>query len=121
ALDGVRTVGLQQWRGGEVASIGAVPRAPMYYLALCARRPEALPALDADLWLFDDDAESVYAHYHGEIRRNMAAGSIIAERDREIEQLRRRLAETAEHAQPDGHSPGRWLPRWIARWFGRAP
>lgn len=87
-LDENRRVALQQVDGQAVAERAVVPQPAMYFIALCAAEERLLPELGADLWLFDDADESVYSHYHGEIRRNMAAGGIIAERDREIERLR---------------------------------
>ena len=59
--------------------------APMYFIAICARR--ALPERLAALSLFGDRAESVYAHYDHEVRKNMDAGGRIAELEAEIERL----------------------------------
>lgn len=87
-LDGVKTVGLQQGGADAVQTMTHMPQSAMYFIALCAGDEALLPEMDTDLWLFDDADESVYAHYHGEIRRNMAAGGIIADRDREIERLK---------------------------------
>ncbi|MBN8726607.1 MAG: class I SAM-dependent methyltransferase [Xanthomonadales bacterium] len=60
--------------------------APMYFVAVCAKRelPGALPGLS----LFGDGEESVYAHYNHEIRKNMAAGQRIAELEAELARLR---------------------------------
>jgi SAM-dependent methyltransferase len=64
--------------------------APLYFIAVCAR--EALPEpLLPDLALFGDREESVYQHYNGEVRKNMAAGGRIAELEAEIANLRRQL------------------------------
>ena len=41
--------------------------------------------------LFDDSQESVYAHYQHEIRKNMEAGGILAQRDAEIEELKEQV------------------------------
>jgi SAM-dependent methyltransferase len=73
---------------------GSIPHAPVYFIVLCAASEVYLPAVTSDLWLFDDADESVYRHYHHEIRKNMAAGGILAERDREIEELRGKLARS---------------------------
>lgn len=62
---------------------------PMYYIALCSRAP--LPDT-AELHLFGDAAESVYAHYNHEVRKNMQAGARIAELEARIEQLERQAA-----------------------------
>jgi len=80
------------------ASAGDEPRAgldyaPMYFIAVCSREP--LPATLPDLALFGDREESVYQHYNGEVRRNMAAGGRIAELEAEIAALRQQLAEAA--------------------------
>src|SRR5690606_750869 len=60
--------------------------APMYFIAVCARHslPDTLP----DLSLFGDREESVYAHYNHEIRKNIAAGTRIAELEAEVARLR---------------------------------
>ena len=71
----------------------ALDYAPLYFIAVCSRVP--LPATLPDLSLFGDREESVYQHYNGEVRRNMAAGGRIAELEAEIAALRRQLAETA--------------------------
>lgn len=106
-LDKTRTVALQDSVEGNVVKRTAMQRDAMYFIAVCAADAALLPQLDSDLWLFDDPAESVYAHYHGEIRRNMAAGGIIRERDEEIERLREALA--AERR------PGSWFARLLGR------
>jgi hypothetical protein len=59
----------------------------MYLIALCAAEQSCLPDTSARLWLFDDREESVYQHYHGEIKRNMAAGGIIADLEKKIAEL----------------------------------
>jgi len=70
--------------------------APLYFIAVCSREP--LPAGLPDLALFGDREESVYQHYNGEVRKNMAAGGRIAELEAEIAALRRQL--TAEKSKP---------------------
>lgn len=72
-------------RAGVVENGLAYP--PLYYLALCSR--QALPALPP-LHLFGDAEESVYAHYNGEVRKNMAAGQRIAELERRVAELEQR-------------------------------
>ena len=69
--------------------------APLYFIAVCSRQP--LPAMP-DLALFGDREESVYRHYNGEVRKNMAAGGRIAELEAEIAALRQQLAKSK--AQP---------------------
>ncbi|WP_257385671.1 class I SAM-dependent methyltransferase [Tahibacter caeni] len=84
--------------------------APMYYIAVCSRRP--LPELPAASWFGDRD-ESVYQHYNHEIRKNMAAGARIAELEAQVEALRR---EQAAAAPPPVAAPPR--PWW--RFWGSA-
>ncbi len=71
--------------------------APMYFVAVCAKRalPDSLP----DLSLFGDGEESVYAHYNHEIRKNIGAGTRIAELEAEVERLRARL-QASDHDEP---------------------
>jgi hypothetical protein len=61
--------------------------APMYYVAACARAEADLPAMPA-LSLFGDAAESVYADYRDEVRRNRAAAAHIAHLEAELARLR---------------------------------
>ena len=63
---------------------------PLYYIAVCSNQP--LPDLPA-LSLFGDQAESVYAHYYHEIRKNMSAGARIQQLEAELDQARARLSE----------------------------
>ncbi len=65
---------------------------PMYFLALCADKEAFLPVLPA-LNLFMDAEASVYQHYEHEIRKNMAAGELIKQRDQKITALEKRLSE----------------------------
>lgn len=85
--------------------------APMYFIAVCSRRP--LPPLPATSWFGDRD-ESVYRHYNHEIRKNMSAGARIAELEAQLEAaLQRERAAvsgpTAGVAEPSGRS---WWRRW---------
>lgn len=87
ALDG-------QGGGAQASTLAAddtvvegVGPAPMYYLAACARDEAALASLPA-LSLFGDTAESVYADYRAEIRRNRAAAAHIAHLEAEVARLR---------------------------------
>jgi SAM-dependent methyltransferase len=62
---------------------------PLYYIAACSLQPlTPLPALH----LFGDAEESVYAHYHHEIRKNMAAGARIQELEAQLAQAQAELA-----------------------------
>ena len=68
---------------GGVDDTLALP--PLYYLAVCAKRGDVLHGLPA-LSLFGDAEESVYAHYHAEVRKNIAAGHRILELEQQLEQ-----------------------------------
>lgn len=101
--------------GGVTAGLAY---APMYYVAVCSRRP--LPALPGSAWFGDRD-ESVYRHYNHEIRKNMAAGGRIAELEREVAQLRTTLAAAVEDgANEPTTAGGTAAPRrtWWRRWLG---
>lgn len=87
----------------------AIPRHdPVYLLALCAVDEASLPAPAAGLSLFDDADESVYEHYYHEIRKNMAAGELLAEKDRQLEALRSELDAIPPR-------PGNWWRRLLGR------
>jgi len=90
AAAGAATV-LQQEREGRIEDSPRPQHDPVYLLAFCAKSEEALPDAAAGLSLFDDAEESVYAHYYHEIRKNMAAGGLLAERDQEIRRLEAEL------------------------------
>ena len=96
--------------GGRLVAVGELAPRPVYHLALCAASDAMLPELEHEAWLFDDAEQSVYAHYYEEIRRHIAAGTLLAERDAEITRLQARI-ESAE-AELRGRRGG-WR-----RWFG---
>ena len=56
---------------------------------VAAEAARALPGLH----LFGDAAESVYSHYNEEVRRHIAAGLMLGDRDAQIERLRAHIAE----------------------------
>ena len=87
---------------------------PLYFLALAAAEGVDLPAPPA-LSLFTDAAESVYAHYNNEIARHIRAGELLAEREREIDRLRARLAEAEATVAPPSRTDSAWtrLRRWL--------
>jgi SAM-dependent methyltransferase len=70
--------------------------APLYFIAVCSR--EALPASLPDVAVFGDREESVYRHYNGEVRKNMAAGGRIAELEAQIAGLQTELAAAKSRA-----------------------
>jgi SAM-dependent methyltransferase len=87
---------------------------PLYFIAVCSKRPPG-PGLP-QIALFGDSEESVYRHYNGEVRKNMAAGARIAELETGLDAALRerdRLAAALER-------PTTALPRrsWWRRWFG---
>lgn len=59
----------------------------VYYLAVCAHHPAALPRLPA-LALFGDQVESVYRHYNEEVGKHIRAGLRIQELERELAALK---------------------------------
>jgi SAM-dependent methyltransferase len=81
--------------------------AALYFLAVCAEREADLPPVGG-LHLFGDANESVYRHYDDEIRRHIAAGHRLIALEREIDDLRVRLARAetmlAEHASDQGRN-----------------
>ena len=92
SLDSVDRVMVDQASNGTLTSPGNVQRPAMYYIALCAADETHLPDVAGNLYLFDDQEESVYQHYQGEIRRNMAAGGIINELEKQIGELKEAIA-----------------------------
>ena len=106
SLDGFEHVSLDQVSADKVETPGSFTQAPMYFIALCAAGQIDLPKLDGNVWLFDDFEESVYQHYYGEIRRNMAAGGIIAGLEKQIEQLKSRLEQATSDSPVGGDRLG---------------
>ena len=87
---------------------------PLYFIAVCSKRPAdtVLPQIA----LFGDSEESVYRHYNGEVRKNMAAGARIAELETGLDTALRerdRFAAALEHMTTA--APRR---SWWRRWFG---
>ena len=83
----------QQADDNEITSLTTPGHDAMYFMAICAADESALPVLGGQLWLFDDAVESVYQHYHHEIRKNMSAGNLLADMELELEQLKSRLRD----------------------------
>jgi SAM-dependent methyltransferase len=81
-------VSCQQEISGQVREFPAPNHDPVYFIAVCAAADECLPKIDRGLSLFDDAGESVYEHYYHEIRKNMAAGELLAEMERELAELK---------------------------------
>lgn len=103
SVDGTGQGGIAQTAAADGTIHSGLDYAPLYYVAVCAKQ-----ALSADLprmAIFGDREESVYSHYNGEVRKNMSAGTRIAELEAELERLRT--------STPDKTS-SRW-PRWLRR------
>lgn len=86
SLDGAPSTAAAVTMGADGAAHEGLTQAPLYFVAVCAR--QALPAGLPGLSLFGDEQEAVYAHYNHEVRKNMSAGTRIAELEAEIERLR---------------------------------
>ena len=114
SLEPAPGVGFRQEAGGEIRQGSAPLQDPVYFIALCAASEAALPEGGAGLSLFDDAGESVYGHYYHEIRKNMAAGAVLAERERELAALRAELE--ARERSGRGSPPAR---RWWRRLLGK--
>ena len=91
SLEEAPGVVFQQEEAGQVTDYPAVHHQPVYFIAICANEPSSLPSVGEGLSLFDDATESVYEHYYHEIRKHIAAGELLAERDRELADLRKQL------------------------------
>lgn len=88
SMDGFDHVALDQVDDGSICSPDSITQPPMYFIALCAADNASLPDVNRCMWLFDDSEESVYQHYHSEIRRHIAAGGIIAGLEKELAELK---------------------------------
>ncbi len=95
SLDGVENVSLDQLAGEILMQSSGITQPPGYFIALCAAAEAGLPDSNERLWLFDDREESVYQHYYAEIKRNMAAGAIIAGLQQELEVFKRQAGRPA--------------------------
>ncbi|MCW8926571.1 MAG: class I SAM-dependent methyltransferase [Xanthomonadales bacterium] len=106
SMEAIDQVALDQVADGESGSVRVIKQPAMYFIALCAAAEKYLPDLDGRLWLFDDLEESVYQHYHGEVRRNMAAGGIIAG-------LEKKIAELSTGSEQAGVAKRSWWRRLL--------
>jgi SAM-dependent methyltransferase len=88
SLDGESDGYMAQTLGAQTQVTRGLDYAPLYYIAACSNDP--LPSLPA-LSMFGDQAESVYAHYYHEIRKNMSAGARIQQLEAELDDALSRL------------------------------
>lgn len=112
--DGGLMAGFHREARGSVERLHVPPGDAVYFIALCAASDRNLPRPGAAIWLFDDAGESVYRHYHHEIRKNMQAGRLLEERDRAIAEL-----QAGRDRKPAAATAG---PRrtWWHRLLGRS-
>ncbi|HEY0181068.1 MAG TPA: class I SAM-dependent methyltransferase [Dokdonella sp.] len=96
----------EAWTADGATIRSGLDYAPLYFVAVCAktRLPDALPQLS----LFGDREESVYAHYNHEVRKNMSAGTRIAELEAELARARIATPTAAEAPRRRGW---RWWRR----------
>ena len=89
---------------------------PLYFIALCSRQPLSKDV--PELALFGDREETVYRHYNDEVRKNMRAGTRIAELEDELATLRRQSTGANAAATPTVPASGSTRP-WWRRLMGR--
>lgn len=92
SLDDLSHVRLDQVASDGLQHPEKITQMPMYFIATCAAEEAHLPESSGNLWLFDDQEESVYQHYYEEVRRHIAAGGIIADLQNEVKELKIQLA-----------------------------
>lgn len=100
-------VAFHQSEKGRIAARSDPGHEAMYYIAICAADEASLPEPGRGLWLFDDAEESVYAHYHHEIRKNMSAGELLASMERQLQDIKAATGDSSSGAQRSG----RWWQR----------
>lgn len=106
-LEGASGATFQQENNGTLSSSRAPQHDPVYLIAVCAAADSCLPPAADGLSLFDDAEESVYQHYNDEVRKHIAAGELLAEKEKQLRELR-----------ANGNS-GPARRGWWARWFGK--
>lgn len=95
----------------------ALDYAPIYFLVFAAKREADLPADAALVSLFGDAAESVYSHYNGEVRKNMRAGTLLAEMEQRVAAAEQRARDAEARAvAAEGAARSGFLAR-LKRWF----
>lgn len=101
-------VRFHQEKEGRVDLCASPQHDPVYLIAICAADERSLPPSVVGLSLFDDAAQTVYTHYNDEVRKHIAAGKLLAEKERELAELK---------AQIDSAAPRKG---WWRRWFGKS-
>ncbi len=110
ASSGIQPANLFHRQSEGRTSLSKIPSgAAVYLIAACAAETRWLPSLGDKVWWFDDEAESVYRHYHHEIGKNMSAGELLLSKDREIASLK------AELQRVGCRSRNYWWQRWFRR------
>lgn len=79
----------------------------LYFIAVCSSLPLDQLAPAGAVHLFGDANESVYQHYNEEIRRHIAAGHRLIAQEREINDLRARLARAEALLDQQAQDQGR--------------
>ena len=100
----------QQSGQGGITEYSSPPQNGMYCIVLCAASENEIPPLKTGPSFFDDESESVYEHYHHEIRKNMSAGEVLKSMEAELDRLRAKVNPAAVEA--DRPTP------WWRRLFG---
>ncbi|MDA3932745.1 MAG: class I SAM-dependent methyltransferase [Gammaproteobacteria bacterium] len=83
----------------------------MYWIAVCSNTTAQLDRIDSSYDLFSDQQQSMYAHYHDQVRKNMRAGHDLQARDARIAELELQLQE---YVQTGAKRPS-WLSRLLSR------
>jgi SAM-dependent methyltransferase len=118
SLDAAPSIAAPLTAGADGQPHAGLAYDPLYFIALCARDAADLPADGAALLsLFGDAGESVYRHYEHEIRHNIAAGAVLADLERRLQDAEARAA--AAEARAAAPQPAQSERPW-ARWLPRA-
>jgi len=117
---GSRQYLLQQESDNSIKQLQQPSPEPVYLLAICANSINQMPAYDQGLFLFDDERQSVYAHYYHEIRRNLETGRILQELEDRVTSLQTALeAANAEASEKSHSTPAQtWLQRVLQKLTG---
>ncbi len=61
----------------ETETASGLHYAPIYYIAVCSDDPAPVQAAANKLYLFGDQAETIYRHYNDEIRKGIELGTLF--------------------------------------------